>query len=85
MTSAHSTRNTSIRTRKIRGEDSLVSSISIAERVEGPEALLCHPLRGTGLETSIWHSGAGKKLSRPFGAITAEPSVLKPGFGSRVV
>src|SRR5882757_4026274 len=39
MTSAHSTRNTSIRTRKIRGEDSLVSSISIAEREEEPEAI----------------------------------------------
>src|SRR4030095_11472708 len=35
MTSAHSTRNTSIRTRKIRGDDSLVSSISIAARGEG--------------------------------------------------
>src|SRR3954469_11410676 len=33
--SAHSTRNTSIRTRKIRGDDSFVSSISIAERVVG--------------------------------------------------
>ena len=35
MTSAQSTRNTSIRTRKIRGDDSLVSSISIAARDEG--------------------------------------------------
>src|ERR1700710_861325 len=33
--SAHSTKNTSIRTRNIRGDDSLVSSISIAERVLG--------------------------------------------------
>src|SRR5882762_157830 len=33
--SEHSTKNTSIRTRKIRGDDSLVSSISIAERVVG--------------------------------------------------
>ena len=39
MSSAHSTRNTSIRTRKIRGEDSLFSSISIAEREEGPEGI----------------------------------------------
>ena len=39
MTSAHSTRNTSIRTRKIRGEDSLLSSISISERAEGPEGI----------------------------------------------
>src|SRR5260370_30467086 len=39
VTSAHSTRNTSIRNRKIRGEDSLVSSISIAEREEEPEGI----------------------------------------------
>src|SRR5215212_9318126 len=39
MTSAHSTRNTSIRTRKILGEDSLLSSISISEREEGPEGI----------------------------------------------
>src|SRR6185312_16790183 len=39
VTSAHSTRNTSIRTRKIRGEDSLLSSISISEREEGPEGI----------------------------------------------
>src|ERR1043166_7873995 len=31
----HNTRNTTIRTRKIRGDDSLDSSISIAERVVG--------------------------------------------------
>src|SRR5215468_1056716 len=35
MTSAQSTRNTSIRTRKIRGDESLVSSTSIAARGEG--------------------------------------------------
>src|SRR5258706_13295069 len=39
VTSPHSTRNTSIRKRKIRGEDSLVSSISIAEREEEPEGM----------------------------------------------
>src|SRR5260370_35178457 len=39
VTSPHSTRNTSIRTRKIRGADSLVSSISIAEREEEPEGI----------------------------------------------
>src|SRR5216683_3552538 len=39
VTSAHSTRNTSIRTRKIRGEDNLFSSISIAEREEEPEGI----------------------------------------------
>ena len=32
VTSAHSIRNTTIRTRKIRGEDNLLNSISIAER-----------------------------------------------------
>src|SRR5712692_1609092 len=54
MTSAHSTRNTSIRTRKIRGEDNLLSSISIAEREEGPEGIAgvirCEkPLSGTNM------------------------------------
>jgi len=39
ITSAHSTRNTSIRTRKIRGEDSFTGSISIAERKEEPEGI----------------------------------------------
>src|SRR3982075_2677010 len=39
MTNAHSTRNTSIRTRKIRGEDSWLSWISISEREEGPEGI----------------------------------------------
>ena len=39
MTRPHSTRNTSIRTRKIRGEDNLLSSISISEREEGPEGI----------------------------------------------
>src|SRR5437868_4905550 len=46
MTSAHSTRNTTIRTRKIRGEDSLVSSISIAEREEGLEAIAADHVAG---------------------------------------
>src|SRR6516162_4214167 len=39
-TSAHSTRNTSMRTRKIRGEDNLFSAISMAERGEEPEGIL---------------------------------------------
>src|SRR5216683_1387997 len=39
VTSPHSTRNTSMRNRKIRGEDSLASSISIAEREEEPEGI----------------------------------------------
>src|SRR4029079_17565290 len=41
MTRLHSTRNTSIRTRKIRGDDSLLSSISMSERAEGPEGIAC--------------------------------------------
>src|SRR5882757_9785758 len=61
--SAHSTRNTSIRTRKIRGEDSLLSSISIAEREEGPDAigLIVTCCGGNTFGPPIWHSGAGKK------------------------
>ncbi len=39
MTSAHSTRKTSMRTKKIRGEDSFAGSISIAELEEGPEGI----------------------------------------------
>src|SRR4051812_300396 len=55
--SEHSTRNTSIRTRKIRGDDSLVSSISIAERALG----------------GIWHkSGLGRDRFGPqYGTATA--------------
>src|SRR4051794_21394408 len=66
MTSAHSTRNTSIRTRKIRGEDSLLSSISISEREEGPEGICgCHPLRKSRAGEPIWHSGLEKKAGKP--------------------
>src|SRR6516164_4046303 len=36
---AHSTRNTNIRTRKIRGQESFVNSISIGVREEGPGAI----------------------------------------------
>ena len=66
MTSAHSTRNTSIRTRKIRGEDNLVSSISIAEREEGPDGIAgvirCEePFRARQYGTA----GQRKKLDRP--------------------
>src|SRR5258708_34378722 len=53
VTSPHSTRNTSIRNRKIRGEDSLVSSISIAEREGEPEGIddvRCEePISGTNM------------------------------------
>src|SRR3989440_2936893 len=58
----HSTRNTSIRTRKIRGEDSLLSSISIAEREEEPEGITMSSIaRNRCPGPPIWHSGAGKK------------------------
>jgi hypothetical protein len=54
MTSAHNTRKTSIRTRKIRGEDSFVSSISIAEREGEPagitDVIRCEePISGTNM------------------------------------
>jgi len=54
MTSAHSTKNTSIRTRKIRGEDNLGSSISIAELEEGldgiADVIRCEePVSGTNM------------------------------------
>src|ERR1700754_4514030 len=55
----HSTRNTSIRTRKIRGDDSLVSSISIAERVLGAIGRESGLGRGP-FRASIWHSDGGK-------------------------
>src|SRR6202012_3664526 len=58
-TSAHATRNTSIRTRKIRGEDSLVSSTSMAERDEGGILI---SVAGTGLEPHYGTAVAGKKL-----------------------
>src|SRR3954451_1694603 len=57
--SEHSTRNTSIRTRKIRGDDSLVSSISIAERVVDAMGRLSPGWEGT-FRASIWHSDGGK-------------------------
>jgi hypothetical protein len=62
MTSPHSTRNTSIRTRKIRGEDNLVSSISISERAEGPEGIAgVIRSRKAAFGRPIWHSAAEKK------------------------
>src|SRR5580704_2846725 len=59
MTSAQSTRNTSIRTRKIRGEDSLVSSTSMAER---DDAGILISVAGAGLEPHYGIAVAGKKL-----------------------
>ena len=53
--SAHSTRNTSIRTRKMRGGASFVNSSSIVEREEGGiSSDPCHPLRL--FKPPIWHS-----------------------------
>src|SRR5580704_2390071 len=60
ITNAQSTRNTSIRTRKIRGEDSLVSSMSMAEREE-PAGILIS-VAGNRSEATLWHSGGGKKV-----------------------
>src|SRR5205807_6659354 len=73
--SPHSTRNTSIRTRKIRGEDSLLSSISISEREEWPEGICgCHPLRKAALGNQYGTAGWRKKLgSRDFGQTMVEP------------
>src|SRR5215471_15087750 len=56
MTSAHSTRNTSIRTRKIRGDDSLVSSTSMAVRGEG--------FWGIGLTSSVTKRGRVANMAR---------------------
>ena len=81
MTSAHSTRNTSIRTRKMRGEDSLLSSISMSEREEGPEGICgCHPLRKAALGANMAQRAGEKSWE---GAISGRRwwnLSLKPGF-----
>src|ERR1700749_257803 len=66
--SAQSTRNTSIRTRKIRGEDSLVSSTSMAER---DDAGIVISVAGTVLEPHYGTAVAGKKLGfgPPYGPL----------------
>src|ERR1700678_1391594 len=69
MTSVHSTRNTSIRTRKIRGEDSLLSSISIAEREEGLDGISwvirCEePLSGSNMAQRRRENRSDRPLSR---------------------
>src|SRR6516164_9908128 len=61
-TSAHRTRNTSMRTRKIRGEDNLFSSISIAEREEGPEGIL------TSVAGNLIHTMAQRQEKSAFAA-----------------
>src|ERR1700739_2904098 len=69
--SAQSTRNTSIRTRKIRGEDSLVSSTSMAEL---DDAGILISVAGTGLEPHYGTAVAGKKLGlgSPSGPLEAK-------------
>ena len=66
--SAPSTRNTSIRTRKIRGDDSLLSSISIAWRGEGPAAIafLISGLPGAALSPNMTQRGTEKSRRRGF-------------------
>src|SRR3990170_7063854 len=70
ITSAHSTRNTSIRTRKIRGEDSLLNSISIAEREEGPEAI--------GLIATCWE---GDAVGHQYGTAVSGKKASCAGLG----
>src|SRR5262249_29441537 len=65
MTRPHRTRKTSIRTRKIRGDDSLVSSISIAERDEGPGGILVSIGAKTGLILTM--AQRRREKSCPFG------------------
>jgi hypothetical protein len=50
-----------MRTRKILGEDSLFSSISMAERGE-PEGILTS-MTGNRFHASLWHSGGWKKAA----------------------
>src|SRR6476619_8645097 len=85
VTSAHSTRNTSIRTRKIRGEDSLLSSISISEREEWPEGICkCHPLRKAALGTNMaQRAGERSRESRDIGRQKWN-LCLKPDFDINV-
>jgi hypothetical protein len=58
-----------MRTKKIRGEDNLVSSISMAEREEEPEGILTSKMELVAsvkwnlFQTPLWHSGGGKKAS----------------------
>jgi hypothetical protein len=51
-----------MRTRKILGEDSLFSSISMAERGEGPEGILLSMTRNR-FHAALWHSGGWKKAA----------------------
>src|SRR5947209_7974624 len=81
MTREHNTRNTSIRTRKIRGEDSFVSSISMSERAEGPEGIAGVIRSKSRFGGPIWHSAAEKKDQKaPFEANLKGNFALKPGL-----
>src|ERR1700741_3148583 len=82
MTSVHAIRNTTIRTRKIRGEDSLFSSISIAERDEGPAGILAS-MRNN-LAEHYGTAAAGKKLVRSNHGRGGRNLGLKPGFHTPV-
>src|SRR3954451_5382267 len=68
---AHNTRNTSIRTTKIRGDDSFVSSISIAERVVGA---ICRQVRVGEGNVSGLNMAQGRRENRLTG-------VVLPGVG----
>src|SRR5690242_21567650 len=61
-TSAHSTRNTSIRTRKIRGEESFVGSISCTEREAVCIAGAIRPREAAFSAPTVWHSASGRKV-----------------------
>src|SRR5258705_11362101 len=79
--SPHSTRNTSIRTRKIRGEDSLLSSISIAEREEGPAGITMSSIARSCCSSPQYGTAVpGKKASR--GAFAAGLGELHAQPGS---
>ena len=82
VTSAQSTRNTSIRTRKIRGEDSLASSISIVEREEGAGAGIAVSSIG-GIFFGHYYGTAvpGKKPVAGCGMARKGNFSVKPGCG----
>src|SRR3954454_10556873 len=81
MTRPHSTRNTSIRTRNIRGEDNLLSSISISEREEGPEGIegciRCEKRRWGNQYGTAWQR---EKLRSPISCRRKWNFTVKPRF-----
>src|SRR4051812_26180880 len=73
--SAHNTRNTSIRTRKIRSEDSLVSSISMAERA--PVGIGKYPGSGSHrFGPQYGTATAGKQTLGPIVSLNAAETAL---------